>query len=178
MGQPQARPLVLFDFDGTLVRLEIDYVRLRRELGALGLEVGIEVNGRLVDVINRLELHPVIARRVTAAVTRAELEGLSAGAEVGRGIALYRALSATAGTVGIVSHNGREVIEAFFSVRDHRTPDAILDRCALVCRKDASPAVLEYRDRINPSSITVVGDSDYDRALATVLSASFVDASR
>ena len=122
MAEQANRPLALFDFDGTLCRLETDYVALRAELERLGGNGG----GGLLALLLSLGDDARAAR----AIADAEAAGLERGGEVEAGVRLYRSFAEDT-RVAIVSHNGREVIEAFVREAGLPEPEAILDRAAL-----------------------------------------------
>lgn len=169
--EQQARPqLALFDFDGTVVHLATDYVQLRADLERLAAEAGIPSNGSIYD----LSLNLVGDSRADDTVTRAELTGLQNGHDLGVGIELYRQYAGAGAELAVVTHNSREVVEEFFRVRDLPAPTRIFDRRALGAVKSESDALAEYAT--GAVSVVVVGDSDFDRALAERLGASFVDA--
>lgn len=171
MAQPAGRDLVLFDFDGTIVHLATDYPKLRSDLERLADEAGLEKDGRS---IYDLSLALAGDRRADETVAQAELQGLANGRDLELGVELYRRYAATGAELAVVSHNSREVVERFFDDRDLPKPVRVFDRRALGGRKDESAAVSEYAH--GAASIVVVGDSDFDRALATRLGATFVDA--
>lgn len=166
MAKPAARELVLFDFDGTIVRLGTDYPALRADLERLA---GKANGGSIYELSLRLADDP----RADEAVSLAELAGLAAGEELEVGLALYRRYAETGAQVAIVTHNSREVVEEFFRTRDLPAPAEIFDRRALGAVKAESTVLPAYA--AGAESVIVVGDSDYDRALATALGASFVD---
>src|ERR671923_199536 len=164
MAQQAGRPLALFDFDGTLCRLETDYAALRAQLEELG------GNGDgLLELMLALDDDP----RARELVTQAELAGLERGSDVEAGVQLYKAFAEEDTAVAVVSHNGHAVIEAFLRDRGLPEPDAILDRRALRGPKEKSDAVAEYAAGSDP--VYVIGDSDSDRRLAAKLGASFLD---
>lgn len=164
MAKQAARELVLFDFDGTIVRLDTDYDDLRAKLS----ELGARGNG-LLELIFAVDDDP----RARHVVAEAELAGLARGSELGVGVDLYRRYSGSGAEVAIVTHNSREVVEEFFRTRDLPVPAEIFDRRALGAVKSASTALPEYAQ--GAASVIVVGDSDHDRELAEKLGASFVD---
>jgi SAM-dependent methyltransferase len=161
-----ARELVLFDFDGTIVHLGTDYRKLRADLERLA----DDANG---STIYDLSLHLADDPRADETVVRAELAGLEAGHEVEAGLELYRRYAAAGAELAVVTHNSREVVEAFFAARDIPAPSEIFDRRALGAVKAESRALPAYAE--GATSVVVVGDSDFDRALARGLDASFVD---
>jgi 2-polyprenyl-3-methyl-5-hydroxy-6-metoxy-1,4-benzoquinol methylase len=171
MAEQAGRDVVLFDFDGTLVHLETDYARLRADLERMADEAGIERDGR---TIYDLSLLLTGDRRADQAVARAELLGLRSGHELPVGLGLYREYAAGGAELAVVTHNSREVVEEFFRERELPTPVAIFDRRTLGARKAESQVVAEYAG--GASSVVVVGDSEFDRALAKRLGAAFVDA--
>jgi SAM-dependent methyltransferase len=166
VAKQASRPLALFDFDGTLCRLETDYEGLRAQLEALDGDTG----GGLLALMLSLDDDP----RARALVDAAELAGLEWGGEVEPGTRLYRSFAEGGTTVAIVSHNGREVIETFLQGLGLPEPDAILDRRALGVPKDESEAVPAYVESAGGSPVYVVGDSEADRRLAEKLGASFL----
>jgi SAM-dependent methyltransferase len=166
MEKHAGRALALFDFDGTLCRLETDYAGLRRQLE----ELGAGGNG-LLELILALDDDP----RAREIVTQAELEGLRRGGDVEAGVQLYRSFAENDAALAVVSHNGHAVIETFLRGRGLPAPDAILDRRALGAAKDESDVVPAYVAEAGADSVYVVGDGDSDRRLAAKLRASFVD---
>lgn len=167
MAEQASRPLALFDFDGTLCRLETDYEGLRAQLEALGGDG----NGGLLALILSLDTDA----RAQRLVAEAELAGLERGGEVEAGVRLYRSFADGGTSVAIVSHNGREVIETFIRDVGLPEPDAILDRSALGAPKHESDAVPAYVEKAGGDPVYVVGDGDADRRLAERLGASFLD---
>lgn len=166
MAKHAAPELVLFDFDGTLFLLGTDWAGLRVELHALAREQGVETNGAGI-----FEL--ALALDADETVARAELAGLETGSALDPGVELYRRYAESGARLVVVTHNGREVVEAFFARRDLPAPVEIFDRRALGALKSESQVLAAYaRDA---GSIVVVGDSDHDRALAERLGAQFVD---
>lgn len=168
MAKQASRPLALFDFDGTLCRLETDYFALRAQLEALGGK-----GGGLLQLMLSLDDEPQ-AREL---VTRAELDGLAQGEDVEAGVQLYRAFADDDAALAIVSHNGHAVIERFLQDRGLPEPDVILDRRALGGPKDESEAVTAYVERAGNEPVYVVGDGNSDRRLASKLGAPFLDVS-
>jgi SAM-dependent methyltransferase len=166
MARNTARELVLFDFDGTIVRLETDYASLRAQLEELGA-----TGEGLLELMLAVDDDPQ-AQRVVA---EAELAGLAKGSDLDVGLELYRRYSGSGAEVAIVTHNSREVVEEFFRGRDLPDPDQIFDRRALGGPKTASTLLPEYAQ--GAALVVVVGDSDYDRELAQTLGGSFVDVS-
>lgn len=165
MAQQGAADLVLFDFDGTLFRLKTDWAGLRGDLQRIAREQGIASNGAGV-----LEL--ALAVDADDTVDRAELAGLDAGSDLDPGVELYRRFADGGATVAVVTHNGRKVVEEFFRRRELPAPAEIFDRRSLGGWKSESEAVAEYARHAD--AVVVVGDSDFDRALAARLDARFV----
>jgi 2-polyprenyl-3-methyl-5-hydroxy-6-metoxy-1,4-benzoquinol methylase len=166
MDGPAGRRLALFDFDGTIVHLGTDYPRLRADLEQLASGGN---GSSIYDLSLRLAGDP----RADEIVVAAELAGLAAGHELEAGLELYRRYAAAGAELAVVTHNSREVVEAFFDARELPEPAEIFDRRALGASKAESAALPEYVR--GADSVVVVGDSDFDRALAERLEASFVD---
>jgi 2-polyprenyl-3-methyl-5-hydroxy-6-metoxy-1,4-benzoquinol methylase len=170
MERQAGRRLALFDFDGTLVHLGTDYPKLRADLEQLANQAGIEP---APDSIYALSLQLEGDPAADGTITGAELAGLEAGHELDNGLELYRRYAEAGNELAVVTHNGREVVEAFFETRDVPAPTAIFDRQALGAPKAESDVVPAFAE--GAESVVVVGDSDYDRALAARLGAAFVD---
>jgi 2-polyprenyl-3-methyl-5-hydroxy-6-metoxy-1,4-benzoquinol methylase len=166
MAREADRRLVLFDFDGTIVHLGTDYPKLRADLERLA-------GGANGTTIYDLSLHLADDPRADETVVAAELAGLEAGHELAIGLELYRRYAGAGAELAVVTHNSREVVEAFFAARDLPQPREIFDRRALGAIKGESEVLPEYAH--GAASVVVVGDSDFDRALAERLDASFVD---
>jgi 2-polyprenyl-3-methyl-5-hydroxy-6-metoxy-1,4-benzoquinol methylase len=170
MEREATRRIVLFDFDDTLFHLGTDWAALRAELEAIATERGLETSGvGIYELGFRLADDP----RAVEAITRAERTGLEQGFDLPPGQELYRRHAADGATLAVVTHNGREVVEAFFRNRDLPPPVEIFDRDALGSLKSESGAVLSWAE--GAESVIVVGDSDHDRRLAERLGARFVD---
>jgi 2-polyprenyl-3-methyl-5-hydroxy-6-metoxy-1,4-benzoquinol methylase len=166
MAKHAAPELVLFDFDGTLFRLGTDWAELRAELQALAGEQGIEANGAGIFQL-------ALALDADTTVARAELAGLETGSALDPGVELYRHYAESGVRLAVVTHNGREVVEAFFARRDLPAPEEIFDRRTLGAFKAESHVLAAYaRDA---GSVVVVGDSEHDRSLAERIGAEFVD---
>jgi 2-polyprenyl-3-methyl-5-hydroxy-6-metoxy-1,4-benzoquinol methylase len=169
MAEQEADEIVLFDFDGTLVHLGTDYPKLRAALERLAAEAGMSVDGASIyDLSLRLRDDP----RADAVVTNAELHGLRKGFELETGLELYRRYAAEGTRIAIVTHNTREVVEAFFADKDLPTPAEVFDRRRLGATKAESAVLTEYAR--GARTVRVVGDSELDRALAERLGALFV----
>ncbi|MGH3080765.1 MAG: hypothetical protein ACRDNH_06465 [Gaiellaceae bacterium] len=84
MAKQAGRPLALFDFDGTLCRLETDYAQLRLDLQKLG-----STGNGLLELILAVDDDP----RAGEIVTQAELAGLRRGGDVEAGMQLYRSFA-------------------------------------------------------------------------------------
>jgi 2-polyprenyl-3-methyl-5-hydroxy-6-metoxy-1,4-benzoquinol methylase len=170
MDREATRRVVLFDFDDTLFHLGTDWAALRAELKGLARERGAATDDvGVYELAFRLADDPRAAR----AIARAERSGLASGFDLLPGQWLYRRHAADGATVAVVTHNGRDVVEAFFVSRDLPPPVRIFDREALGGWKAESDAVTAWAG--DAASVTVVGDSDHDRRLAERLGATFVD---
>jgi SAM-dependent methyltransferase len=165
-----SRDVVLFDFDDTLFHLGTDWSALRAELELLAGEKGISTDSAgIFELGFRLTDDP----RAAQAMTAAELAGLESGTDLPPGQSLYRRHVADGASVAVVTHNARDVVDAFFRTRDLPPPEMVFDRDALGALKAESDAVEAWAE--GAESVTVVGDSDHDRRLADRLGATFVD---
>jgi SAM-dependent methyltransferase len=167
VAEQARRPLALFDFDGTLCRLETDYEALLAGLE----EIGGEGGDGLLALMLSLDDDPHARELVDAA----ELAGLDRGSELDAGLQLYRSFAESGAGIAVVSHNGSRVIETFVERAGLPRPDTILDRVTLGAPKDESPAVAAYVDTWGSGPVYVVGDSEADRRLAEKLGAPFLD---
>lgn len=169
MGR-EAPSVALFDFDNTLFRLGTDWAALRATLERLAREREVETNGAgIYELAFRLQDDA----RAGDAIARAELSGLATGRDLETGQTLYRLHAEEGATLVVVTHNGREVVEAFFRDRDLPAPARIFDRDALGGWKAESDAVAAWTE--GAASVVVVGDADQDRLLAERLGAAYVD---
>jgi 2-polyprenyl-3-methyl-5-hydroxy-6-metoxy-1,4-benzoquinol methylase len=170
MEREAGRRVVLFDFDDTLFHLGTDWAALRAELEGFARERGVATNGAGVHELGfRLADDPRAGRAIAAA----ELAGLERGFDLLPGQSLYRRHATEGASVAVVTHNGREVVDAFFRSRDLPPPVRIFDREALGAWKAESDAVATWTE--GASSVIVVGDSDHDRRLAERLDATYID---
>jgi len=167
--------LVLFDFDGTLVELSTDYPLLRQELAELEDDAKAATGAGLLQRLSSLYATPDQAERVSAVVDKAELGGLQRGRALPQGVSLYAYFAGSGATIAIVTHNGRAVVEEFFASVTLSPPDAIYDLRKLGGPKQEAHVVHEYVRRTRLGRRYVVGNDDADRALASAISAEYLD---
>ena len=166
-GPLQGADLVVFDLDGTLVRLNVDSKSLRRKLGEIASRAGVRTTDPralpLLDVVRGLGMREA-ARQMEALVTKHELAGARACEVNAPLVAQLRALPAWT-TVGVLSLNGRQAVEQALGrcdVRDRVA--ACLGREDVARRKPHPDGLLELTTRFgtSPQRTVLVGDSRCD----------------
>lgn len=159
--------LVVFDLDGTLVRLDVDWNLLRCELGEIARRVGVRTADPralpLLDVVRGLGMREA-AREMETLVARRELAGARA-CDINKPVVEHlRALPAWT-TVAVLSLNSRQAVERALcrcGVRDRVA--ACLGREDVARRKPHPDGLLELMTRfgVGPQRTVLVGDSRCD----------------
>ncbi|MGQ9760003.1 MAG: HAD family hydrolase [Candidatus Methanomethylicaceae archaeon] len=171
---------VLFDLDGTLLRLPIDYKKMRDELKDEALEVGAKCEfARILEDIECLSViygnsfkercYEIIKTHEISASLHAEpLEG---------GIALLEELKLRGVKIGVVSRNSREsVISSLQKTGMLKFVDVIVGREDVKETKPApEPILLALRLLCVGSEETLyVGDHPYDLISASAAGVEFI----
>lgn len=165
---------VLFDFDGTLVEIDIDFVEMRREVIALGLEYGVSsepelyVLESLEDIFSKLiqqdgDQAEQFRRRAKKLIVDMELKA-AAGARVipGADEALEE-LKHRGNSIGIVTRNCRPAVMKSLEIADF-AHDTLLTRDDVERVKPDPQHLLDALDLLDskPEKSLMVGDHPMD----------------
>ena len=165
---------VLFDFDGTLVEIDIDFVEMRRRVNSLGMEYGVSpdpdlyVLESLDDVSNKLleqdgNRASQFRRRAKKLIIDIELEA-AAGARVMPGVhEVLGKLKDRGNKVGIVTRNCRPAVMRSLEIAGF-VYDALLTRDDV---EKVKPDPQHLLDALNimdgkPETALMVGDHPMD----------------
>ena len=149
--------LVIFDLDGTLVHLPIDYEKLRHRISEV-LRIG-RVD-TILDVFSKTDENA--RKRVFDVWSRLEMEALSGMTENARGIRLYNFFCDKVRC--LVTLQGRQVVERILE-------ETGLSFDHVVTREDSLSRVEQIRmviDRfgVDPKDVLFIGDRESDREAA------------
>lgn len=163
---------VVYDLDGTLVRLAVDWDAVQTDVAALFRECGRDPSGTLWDLLERAEatsgadagdLHG----RVTETIASHERAGARRSERLPTAENLLEA--ATGGPVGVVSLNAESACRLALDRHDlAESVGAVVGRDSVPGRKpDPEPLVVALdRLGIDPDRALFVGDSPEDRECA------------
>jgi len=165
---------VVYDLDGTLVDLDVDWAAVRRSVAAVYEGAGADPSGRgLWELLNAAEDHGI-----AAAVETAIADHERSGARSSRRLPLADRLADRDGPVAVCSLNCEDACR--IALRRH---DLLVDVDALVGRdtvpeRKPSPAPLlatldRLDDSLSPTEVLFVGDSDRDEETARRARANF-----
>lgn len=156
--------LVIFDLDGTLIRLPIQYGRLRCEISRIlkvdkissitraVLMAGVEEKKKIFEVWDSLEI-----------------EAFSSMEIIEKGINMYHTFHDKIRC--LVTLQGRRVVNEFLK-KTGLTFDYIVTREDCIERKEQLKIVIK-KFKIDPSKILVIGDRESDREAAETLGCKF-----
>jgi len=165
---------VIFDFDGTLAILPINYDRMRKRLKALFSQFGIETDFRpLIDSIStallKLQREGVasidgIEKNAYAIIDYEELEAVKE-AELAQGAGdIFHSLKERNIATVIVSRNGRKCINEFISKFNLPEPNLIVSREDSKKLKPHPEHIMVAMEqlKLQPHQLIIVGDSPDD----------------
>jgi phosphoglycolate phosphatase len=167
--------VVVVDLDNTLVKLDVDWNGLRRELAALASAAGIETRDPGIRPLMdgaRLPGMETLRAEMERVLTEAEV----AGASGPRNEALVRWLPDET-PVSVLSLNSRRAVERALHL--HRLSERIIH---VVGREDVTRGkpdpegmrILAERHAIEPARMLLVGDAETDRLAAERAGARFL----
>lgn len=155
----------VYDLDGTLVRLAVEWDRVRGEVRALYDDSGVPVpDDGLWGMMEAAPEHG-LAEAVEAIITRHE----EAGAAASERLAIADAVTLADGPVGVCSLNAESACR--LALETHgllEAVDVIVGRDSVDAHKPDPAPLLAVIDRLDvrPGETLFVGDSDRDRETA------------
>ena len=176
MDKQENIKVVLFDFDGTLVFLPIDYDRMRSKLKELFSQFGIESDFYpLIDSISKAlaELQrngatktcvEGVKRKAYAIIDYEELKAVE-GAKLVKGTKdIFAFLKGKSINIAIVSRNGKKCINKAISKFNLPKPNLIVSREDSTKIKPAPEHLMVALEKLKlkPNRAIIVGDSFHD----------------
>jgi phosphoglycolate phosphatase len=158
---------VVYDLDGTLARLAVDWDEVAREAVSVFDETGVDAAGvELWSMLDLADEHG-ISDRIEAVIAGHEREGARASIR----LALADDLEARAGRlpVGVCSLNAEEAVRVALETHDLLDDvDAVVGRGTVETHKPDPEPLLETlrRLRVSPDRAVFVGDSERDALTA------------
>jgi phosphoglycolate phosphatase len=156
---------VIFDLDGTLVRLPINYEKLFREFA---------------KILKTLKIHPILEtiskvdketqKRLFEIWTKAENEALPELEVIEEGIEIYRRFSDR--KKALVTMQGREIVERILE-KTGLSFDYVVTREDSLSRFQQITIVIK-RFAVFPQRVLVVGDRESDKKAAEKLGCNFL----
>jgi HAD superfamily hydrolase (TIGR01549 family) len=157
--------LVIFDLDGTLVHLPVDYSRLRREISRI---LGISKMNSILEVLSNI--NDDAKKKIFDIWDNLELEALSNMRESAEGIKIYNKFHGKIKC--LVTLQGKRVVEKIIKkmglVFDH-----IVTREISLVRSEQIRMIVE-KFGFDPKNILVIGDKESDKKAAEVVGCKFM----
>lgn len=177
MELPDGVAVAVFDLDGTLADLAIDYAALRSELRSL-LGTGDPLSPLLPAVRRLAGGDPGLLARALGAIDRREAEAAARAAPNEGAARLYREARGQGAAVVILTRNGRRAVDAFLRSSGLPPPDMVVARDDVFALKPDAAHLAPVLARFgpDPGRYVLVGDSSHDRELAARAGIRFVDA--
>lgn len=176
--------LVIFDFDGTIVKLDIPWEQLKAESLELGKSYDIEIdrNLHMMDVSNILSRHPDTKDAIHLAFRRYESRCLeSKSYDVLPGMPdLIKELKAKGYSLAVASANCVPTIEAVLSRLDLRDVfELVYGRESVENNKPAPDQLLQIMEKlgVDKEDVLFVGDLKYDELAADSAGVAFFNIS-
>lgn len=165
---------VIFDFDGTLAILPINYDRMRKRLKALFSQFGIETDFHpLLDSISRARIKlqrkgvtsiDGIEKKAYAIIDEEELEAVKVAKPAPGTKDILHSLKERNIATAIVSRNGRKCINEFISKFNLPEPNLIVSREDSKKLKPHPETIMMAMEqlKLQPQQLLIVGDSPND----------------
>jgi phosphoglycolate phosphatase len=156
---------VVYDLDGTLVDLDVDWAAVRRSVAAVYEDAGADPSGRgLWELLNAAEDHGI-----AAAVETAIADHERSGARSSRRLPLADRLADRDGPVAVCSLNCEDACR--IALDTHGLADAVdgvVGRDTVATHKPDPEPLLAAADRLGvaPGRVLFVGDSERDEVTA------------
>ncbi len=161
--------LVVFDFDNTLVRLDVDWKAAKADIVALAREngIGVDQGQNIVPLSNRLSAHHGLKAEVDAIYRRHEMECAQSRSysPLPRIIAIAKELKAKGVKTAIASGNHTDSIKRILSeMGEAGTFDFVCGRDAAERSKPAPDQLLLLIGKAGArkEDVLFVGDSSHD----------------
>jgi phosphoglycolate phosphatase len=156
---------IVYDFDGTLARLVVDWDAVARDAADRFRAAGVDADG--MDLWAMLDRADEVGLRdeVEAVITDYEYEG----AKLSKRLPLADCLEGHSVSVGVCSLNAERAVRHGLSVHDlDRHVDAVVGRDTVATRKpDPEPLLATLRPLdVPPDRAVFVGDSERDALTA------------
>jgi HAD superfamily hydrolase (TIGR01509 family) len=156
----------VYDLDGTLVRLDVDWEAAVDDVLAVYEDAGVDVesDARLWDLVANASRH-AIGEEVETTLAEREI----AGAEASEGLPLTEELDSTRDPVGVCSLNCEAAVEVALERHDlDRYVNTVVGRDTVHEQKPDPAPLLAVLDRMGatPVSTVFIGDSESDEEAA------------
>ena len=174
--------VIIFDFDGTLIRLNLNGDRIREKLTSYFQKFGLDlyirpIYPRIFEALKKLgktrtdEEVKKIRQEAYALMEKEELKSLENAELVSGAKEVLDQIKKENIKIAIVSVNGRAVIKETFKKFGFTVPDQIVSRDDLsVVKPDLKVGEYVLKQlKALPHEAMLVGDSDYDMDLASKL---------
>jgi phosphoglycolate phosphatase len=163
---------VVFDLDGTLVRLDVDWDAVAEDAAATLRECGVEPPDSLWRMLETADEHGH-RPAVEAAIAAHERDGAATSTR------LPAADTVSGDSVGVCSLNCEAACRIALSTHGIDGIDAVVGRDTVATEKPDPKPLLEAIDRLggDPAETVFVGDSDRDRTTAERARVDYVDVS-
>ena len=157
--------LVIFDLDGTLVSLPVDYDKLKLEIRKI---LGIDDISPISEKLSKID--DVKRKKIFEIWTKFEFEALPKLKLVEEGIELYRKYCNKIRC--LVTLQGRRVTEAILE-RVNLSFDFIVTRENSLFRSEQIELIIQ-KFKINPKNVLMIGDRESDKKAAEKVGCKFI----
>lgn len=155
--------VAIFDFDGTIFDLEIDWKELKTQLNKkYGSKTLDWTSKPLLECLDQLS--PEVRSKALAVIDEFELRGVSGGKFMSGAREIIQAIKEKGKRFAIVSRNGRKAILAAFKLHKLPTPDMVVGRDDVLKQKPHPESVqlVFNKFKLALDSCFIVGDTYHD----------------